>query len=123
MPGTDFILTEGATFIPGEPPSQQGEPIPFWPSMQATVNGVTAFSPNGVSVDCGGSGRTPTPGSCILTGSWWLDLDLANKGGPTEGMFIGKPLCIGLELHDLTPAGAFPVGLLSVSMTARLVKK
>lgn len=92
---------------------------PRWLHADVVVNGFHAL-PGPVAVDCGGSGRVPTPGSCQLTGHWWLDLDIDDA---SDRRFIGQPLCVEMQIRDISPEPVPGVTPATVSLHARLVRK
>jgi hypothetical protein len=84
------------------------------PSMTVVVNGVGMIGGDGgvVTEECA-AGR-----QCVLVGTWWLDLDVAEAANP--GLFNKVPLDVGVLMKDDNGLG---LGAGGITLTARMEKK
>jgi hypothetical protein len=88
-------------------------------------SGVVAIHPtvNGFAVEPSSGGVTfpakaDCSGVCLMTGTWWIDIDAAETAHP--GMFVNQPLNVVLVGVEST---AISDSALAATLTARLQKK
>ena len=92
-------------------------PAPRVLNLFVDVNGILmepTVGPFGALEDCGFA--IPPPVACMITGSWWLDID-ANPA------LINAPLTIMLHGGDISSGPLVGVQLMDVSLSVNMTKK